>query len=451
MKPGSESNQDNFRGSSRAALLRLALLNGDLSLLAPEAYTTSGFSSDGFMTSQGYVKRMKPDHNGDSSVIGGPQKSRWLHPFDIESSAINLPILYRNNFFRLGGLYHPVHGDCPAYIWEVETLIDMAPIQLKWRETWLSMRPLTARPQPLEGETTEQMIYSKMVPWETKNPIWGHFSPSGVIFAFKSLAEMVEQHFQLRETLTSMMFDVLKSLHEEALEGRQPQAQGVANSEVWAGRYKREISPRSGASSDDEADQKRRKSIVRVPESLFEAGTDDAGSHSITEDCDVEHESDPREDQDSETGPLVSGNLEKPRTASNILRRQLRNMFLDGVVAASRQSSTTSAEGPVPNGSEWEVLPHPEYRSMSICWVLEPFRESEGDDGAGMNDPEELGDDGVGSETGTKRKWNGRSVDDGKSDDTETNVFNRGHYRVVNKVKGMWEIMELPWERYKFV
>ncbi|KAL2881526.1 hypothetical protein SGCOL_003093 [Colletotrichum sp. CLE4] len=378
---------------------------------------------------------------------------------------------------------------------------------------------------------------------------------------------MIEQHFQLRETLTSMMFDILKFLHEEALEGRQPQAQGVENSiwqsmrvdmlpscshgtlpdevgrelfehpdvvqrasetilfdkshglngdyhqvwlldrimstgGVWAGRYKREFSPRRGASSDDDADKKRRKSIVRVPESLFETGTDDAGSPSITEACDVEHESDPREDQNAETGPSVSENLEKPRTASNVLGRQWRNMFLDGVVAASQQSSTTSAEGPVSNryetevpsgklltfmlsfggkvepferdeqlekklvsvfdvdgpcliatpySSEWEVLPHPEYRSMSVCWVIEPYRDSEGDDGAGMNDLEELGDDGVGPETGTKRKWKGKSVDDGKSDDTETNGFNRGQYRVMNKVKGMWEIMELPWQRYKFV
>ncbi|KAH6697281.1 hypothetical protein F5X68DRAFT_226664 [Plectosphaerella plurivora] len=75
--------------------------------------------------------------------------------------------------------------------------------------------------------------------------------------------------------------------------------------------------------------------------------------------------------------------------------------------------SVFDVDGPclvaVPYSSEWELVPHPEYRSMSIGWVVEPAETP----------PEESSDP--------------------------------AKYQVIGKVKGMWEIMAMPRETYEFV
>ncbi|KXH37677.1 hypothetical protein CNYM01_12187 [Colletotrichum nymphaeae SA-01] len=125
--------------------------------------------------------------------------------------------------------------------------------------------------------------------------------------------------------------------------------------------------------------------------------------------------------------------------------------------------------------SDWEVLPRPEIRSMSTSWVIEPVKVVEktmsgspGDQSPALDEEQPI--------VGGKRKEPERlphtsGTDDftvggkGKEPERVPSTPDAGDLgiasntesaaptmcRVVNKVKGMWQIMDLPMQEYAFV
>ncbi|KLU88765.1 hypothetical protein MAPG_07749 [Magnaporthiopsis poae ATCC 64411] len=113
---------------------------------------------------------------------------------------------------------------------------------------------------------------------------------------------------------------------------------------------------------------------------------------------------------------------------------------------AQRLVSTFNVDGPcvvaTPFSSAWEMLPHPEIRSMSTCWVVE-----EVDDEPSMK---EAGG-GLGQFTGRKAD-KGKLKEGDEEGDKEEKLDNSGSvgrdntyepriYKVVGKVKGLWELI----------
>jgi hypothetical protein len=119
--------------------------------------------------------------------------------------------------------------------------------------------------------------------------------------------------------------------------------------------------------------------------------------------------------------------------------------------------SAFDVEGPcliaTPYNADWEMLPRPELRSMSVCWVIDPLlikprseedkilfkrwadnvwgRKSKGKAPQGTIEEDNL-------EETTKSKREG---------DEEDLI---PAYRVLRKVKGVWQIMDLPSQEYVF-
>ncbi|KAK6840886.1 hypothetical protein PG987_001746 [Apiospora arundinis] len=111
-----------------------------------------------------------------------------------------------------------------------------------------------------------------------------------------------------------------------------------------------------------------------------------------------------------------------------------------------------------PFNHDWEVLPHPNLRSMSVCWVMEPVKK------LGLNDGEAQTDGGEGASTqvGRKGKEPATAMDIADTSDfgthSEEQLLSRVRaededtlFRVTNKVKGMWQIMDPPMQLYSFI
>ena len=121
-----------------------------------------------------------------------------------------------------------------------------------------------------------------------------------------------------------------------------------------------------------------------------------------------------------------------------------------------RLVSVFDVDGPctvaTPFNPDWEVLPHPACRSMSVCWVVEPIQDgdvvaaeensaqsmSRGGGGRKGKDPERLG---IISESCSESA-------DGRSEASSSGE--KPTFRVLNKVRGMWEIMDMAWQEYWF-
>ncbi|KAI4691021.1 uncharacterized protein J4E88_002498 [Alternaria novae-zelandiae] len=130
--------------------------------------------------------------------------------------------------------------------------------------------------------------------------------------------------------------------------------------------------------------------------------------------------------------------------------------------------STFDVDGPclvaTPYNSEWEILPHPRLRSASVCWVVE-LKESSGgatrthikkeDDSTDLNPGLASG-----SEVGEKEK--AKEVTSDNSQEAKPSSGVEYHtpknrlgqrdldLRVLAKVKGLWQIMDVPSQMYLF-
>jgi hypothetical protein len=138
-----------------------------------------------------------------------------------------------------------------------------------------------------------------------------------------------------------------------------------------------------------------------------------------------------------------------------------------------REESLMSAfdvDGPcqiaTPYNPEWEILPHPDLRSMSVCWVFEPKDDgldsallvAETLDDASNEIDADMDHQGMVKEN-VKEKTRGKekaSENSGNADSTDTyrsinDLEDQAPaFRVLRKVRGLWQIMDLPSQEYVF-
>jgi hypothetical protein len=126
--------------------------------------------------------------------------------------------------------------------------------------------------------------------------------------------------------------------------------------------------------------------------------------------------------------------------------------------------SVFDVDGPctvaTPFNPDWEVLPHPDIRSMSVCWVIEAMQTTDNSSDKELEqvtevpDAENEGEEGAGHSQKPSKASCG--IEDGRLE-TERPVGENGppklvpHYRVMRKVRGMWQLMDLPMQEYAFL
>ncbi|KAI0435909.1 hypothetical protein F4803DRAFT_573340 [Xylaria telfairii] len=144
--------------SLREGLTALALLNGDLSLLVPEAYERSNSE---------FI------HSILHATEPGPA---WMFPFDRYSSEIDHIIVRNFNLHRLAA--PPRLTDkglgLPSYVWQVNNQIDLFPIKYKYQSIWEELKCLSVVIDRLEKETPEQFLARKRL-------VTDHFSEPAVL------------------------------------------------------------------------------------------------------------------------------------------------------------------------------------------------------------------------------------------------------------------------------
>ncbi|KAK3361771.1 hypothetical protein B0T24DRAFT_724253 [Lasiosphaeria ovina] len=216
--------------SLRVGLLALALLNGDLSLLVPEAYSLPGGNP---VSEQGLLAPFDSDFKNISH-------------FSVQRRGLAMPRVHKHVFNNLDapGLH------LPAYIWTVTDQISLAPMKKKWAETWHRLKRFRTIVQRLEGETAEAFSFrrataSKYFATATTaqrardeiiasgciapgSAIWGGLDPAGVDCRLVLEARRVEADPGLQELLAEILFDILRHLASLT----DPRASGVANS-LW--------------------------------------------------------------------------------------------------------------------------------------------------------------------------------------------------------------------------
>jgi hypothetical protein len=119
--------------------------------------------------------------------------------------------------------------------------------------------------------------------------------------------------------------------------------------------------------------------------------------------------------------------------------------------------STFDVDGPclvaTLHNPEWEVLPRPKLRSTSVCWVVELREDNNGATGA----PAEMANqsrDVLNSDLASEIKAKGKERASDNSEEAEgsrlTSEERDLDLRVLRKVKGLWQIMDLPSQMYLF-
>lgn len=226
--------------SLRVALMSLALMNNDFSLLVPEAYSNT----------------LAPDPTDDSSLrLLKRYRPGWVHPFDLDFQFLEQVSIRGFNLPRtIIRERRPGMVGLPAYLWEVSPEpIDLAPVKNRWLQDWISLQGLKAeiRPQKDEDEhafrVRKETVYQRL---EMPNAIrrvkqelgmngciskdsafWEgikHYSGT-VEFSLVLLSENMEKD-QYQNLFAEIFFGILRFLL--SLASTDPRAQGVANS-LW--------------------------------------------------------------------------------------------------------------------------------------------------------------------------------------------------------------------------
>lgn len=227
--------------SLRVALMSLALMNNDFSLLVPEAYSDTLALDPTDDQGLRLLQRFRPG---------------WVHPFDLDFQFLeqvsirgfNLPrTIIRERRSGVVGL--------PAYLWDVSSEpIDLTPLKKRWLEEWISLQGLKTeiRPQKDEDEDAYRLrkdtIYQRLempngyplVKQELgmhgfiskDSAFWEgieHYSGT-VKFSLVLLSERMETIPHYQDIFAKIVFGILRFLL--SLADTDPRAGGVANS-IW--------------------------------------------------------------------------------------------------------------------------------------------------------------------------------------------------------------------------
>ncbi|KFA65056.1 hypothetical protein S40285_03092 [Stachybotrys chlorohalonatus IBT 40285] len=223
---------------------------------------------------------------------------------------------------------------------------------------------------------------------------------------------------------------------------------------LWAGRYKSEQLPidKDESSNQDTTGSNTTTSHGNAPRTdpKHVEGKDDDEEKTILEKQVIRHmlsnffNSIGLDDEDVQQGrrePLSSGSL----TSLTLLVREINRPDHERR-RAERLVSVFDVDGPctvaTPYSSEWEFLPRPDLRSMDVCWVVE-----RADEVRPVVEPDAGGEARV-KETGSDNDDAEVAGDSGQEARAIGSSF--GRYRVIDKVRGMWEIMDIPTQSYQF-
>ncbi|KAI1121077.1 hypothetical protein F5Y10DRAFT_272422 [Nemania abortiva] len=110
--------------------------------------------------------------------------------------------------------------------------------------------------------------------------------------------------------------------------------------------------------------------------------------------------------------------------------------------------SAFNVDGPcmvaTPYNADWEMLPHPKLRSMSVCWVIEPINSTDAPS-PGSSPVSSMTESGVSKSTQAMEE--AQVAVDGRKIDQKARAFDREDdqvYKIISKVQGLWKLMIDP-------
>ncbi|EQB44444.1 hypothetical protein CGLO_16811 [Colletotrichum gloeosporioides Cg-14] len=467
-------------GSLRIALLALATMNGDLSLFVPELYSSF------------------PDHESKDEMplpSATAPGTTLLQPFNANTHLIRYDFADNGGLIRFKPTAHLRSHDVrrpglnfPSYIWKVEDEMDLTILKYQWAESWQCLKIS----QNDEGSMEEPAVQIS----SGTNPDGEEVSNDACLSP-----NIVQTKSETQSTLARIIFGILRYLYDLSL-AENAMAAGVANSiwhsirdgdfhnpplpdkvgpdlfehplvaitpfdalqldpspdgrsynqlwfverimthgTLWVGRYTHVDMPmdtrtrptsKELQTSDEEASRRNRlrNSIMHRQLSF---GMMASLMNCISQDYDKNGESSSND-----------------RLPPGMMRNQITNLAYILVADPwSHETEINRAQKLVSvfdvdksclvataYDADWELLPRPGLRSLSTCWVVEQIVEEELD-------------------------WehNSKGKDKGPTGQANIDVGSRvveGNkgthlYRVIDKVKGLWEIMEPPEKAHYFV
>ncbi|KAE9582101.1 hypothetical protein CGMCC3_g2182 [Colletotrichum fructicola] len=226
--------------SLRLAILTLALLNGDLSLLVPELYL--------------------PYHiNEISNKWEACPTDGLLSPFDTNPGAIHDRTMLEKGPLNPRSYAHTLIGTAtfglplPAYIWTIDRELDLSCLKEQLASYWHELKILRITVVPQEGESdfafrarqnTAYQHISGKIDIQKKalqeifqhghvhknSEVWSGVDPTGIRCTAELNVALIESDPAARQKLAGIIFVILAHLNR--LARRDPGAAGVANS-IW--------------------------------------------------------------------------------------------------------------------------------------------------------------------------------------------------------------------------
>ncbi|KAI0555590.1 hypothetical protein F4679DRAFT_594056 [Xylaria curta] len=518
-------------GSLREGLTALALLNGDLSLLVPEAYRSSNSE---------FI------HSSLHATETGPT---WMFPLDRYPSEID-HVTVRN--FNLHKLPVPPRITekgigLPSYVWQVDDQIDLFPIKYQYQEIWEELKCLSVVIDRLEKETSEQFLARKRlvndhfsgraVLRQTKVDLfliselpresraWGDIDTTGIRVTQYISAYRIQEVPMMQRIVSEIIFSILRFLYNSG--GTDPRAYGLATS-IWQSLRVDIVDGREDL--PDVVDEKlfEHPTVIATPFRTLQLDIDRNGEYSQLWFVDRimrygtlwigrykrcpstktlsnpsysprldearlpdEPQRDKRREAEESLADLkgkkptpIRSLIEEPNpknipVSTSILKRQLRRTILAGFMAFQEPMSLQGAqkvnpgtmntfaevmatgvweaeaeEGRIrdltsifdvdsactvmtPYNADWEMLPRPTLRSMSVCWVIELAELDDAEVAGNITSPLDSRD-AVGPSPGAS------SSETVSIAVKETTDWNKRVHRVTKKVKGLWQLMDPP-------
>ncbi|KAL3297432.1 putative heterokaryon incompatibility [Colletotrichum asianum] len=518
--------------SLRFAMLTLALLNGDRSLLVPEVYSLNGSNNIG-------------EEEICYAGLG------LLSPFDINPGAIHDYSMLQQGPLAPRASVHAFRDTVtqglplPAYIWIVDRELDLSPVKEQLAETWHAMKSLhiivtRAKDESLaafmsrEGAAKRhfrnptimnkalgEILQHGHVPQDST--VWCGMDPTGINCTADIKIASLEADPAAKRKLAGIIIYILAYLHK--LARQDPQATGVANS-IWQSLrvdYTKEGKVGSNELPDVVCDELFTHIDVLLDSSstlqlhrgsgnaylqlwfidrIMQRGTLWIGRYQRVRDTsklpNTQSSSSRGKEPDRElnkkdeisndpqgSASAVSAQISRGATESILQRQGTRRMFArlaDRALFESDNKEPTSilvnigslyyfadaahrgtwdaeadearardlvsvfdVDGPcimaTPFNAEWETLPNPALRSMSACWVVELL------DRRAFSRMSEQEPEGKGKGKDEVNAGNGGFEAARNLMPAEDTPL----YRVLHKVRGLWQLMDIPLGEILFI
>jgi hypothetical protein len=520
--------------SLRLAILALALNNGDLSLLTPEAYPPPNeiYSGDAY-----------PEHASSSLLFQSFfLEAPWIEHCQVRDFLnVRLQSVIPASVTPDGLLLN-------AYLWSVDREIDFTLVQSTWADAWESLRCWRMFVDRQKSETLEQYHArnAAIFQWFSRpgvsqralevfrqfgyipddSAVWESIDHRGVQMIRYVDCHRVKQVPAMQDLIARIIFDILRYTLTVSEEGAL--ARGLATS-IWQSVRIDQVPGSENPLPDEVGDAlfdhvdvlTRPFATLQLEETLDKtfaqlwfvdrimetgrlwcgtyippSGTDGTASH-------ISPTSPSTGETQSEVGKVLGKSpSEKPDSIiDKQIRRHMIHAQIQGTTSIKRVPenwrwpyivlteiianrdywsargerrrnetllSTFDVDGPcqvaTPYNPEWEIFPRPKLRSMRVCWVVEERNGSEGatittavtedtpsDTPLGTPHSNRAGAERKGKERATDLMQEAEAPENASAPDTTERFGNQNlNLQVLRKVKGLWQIMELPRQDYVF-